>query len=338
MTERYGASPPRRPRHRAVDQDEVATTLLPRVCPPDDATIVIPRIVPASEPVVPPPATPAPTLPAPEADPADPAVEPASDGVPAAPKGVKIVPLRPVRTDDGYRSVHSYLTRTTFGTVVRNTMRGTGELLITLGLVVLLFAAYEVWGKTAIVGAHQDDLNKQLAQDWGAGAPVVGPSESPAGAPPAGPPSGGAIARLYIPRMHKQWVVVQGVAPADIRYAPGHYPDTAMPGQVGNFSVAGHRTPAIFWDLDQVHSGDLIGVETRDKWYVYRVSQVEVVSPHAIQVVAPWPDHPGERPAKPMITLTTCNPKLDNYQRLVVHGELVRSQAHTAGKPAELGS
>src|SRR6266542_2285300 len=239
---------------------------------------------------------------------------------------------------DGYRSVHSDLTRTTLGTVVRTTIRGTGELLITVGLVLLLFAAYEVWGKTAVVGAHQDNLSRELAQDWGNG-PVVGPSGPPE-APASGPPRiGGAIARLYIPRMHKQWVVVQGVSRADIRYAPGHYPETAMPGNIGNFSVAGHRTPAIFWDLDQRRNGDLIGVETREQWYVYRVVQVEIVSPHAVQVVAPWPNHPGERPTKAMITLTTCNPKLDNYQRLVVHGELdpKLTRAHSDGKPAELG-
>src|SRR5262249_40020500 len=160
--------------------------------------------------------------------------------------------------------------------------------------------------------------DRQLAQDWG--NPVVGTSSAPGGMP-AAPPSGGAIARLYIPRMHKQWVVVQGVAPSDIRYAPGHYPDTAMPGQLGHFSGARHRTPAIFWDLDQVRKGDYVGVETRDSWYVYRVSEIEIVSPHAIEVVAPTPDHPGQPPTKKMITLTTCNPKLDNYQRLIVHGE-----------------
>jgi sortase A len=311
MSSWSGPSPPRqrhRPRHRAVDQDETATTLLPRIPPPDDATAVIPRL------------------------PAEAAAEPEEDP-PSDPKGVRVVPLRPVRTDDGYRSVYSDLTRTTFRTVLRTTLRGTGEVLITLGLIVLLFAAYEIWGKTAIVGAHQGDLDRQLAQDWD--SPTVGPSDPATG---QAPPMGGAIARLYIPRMHKQWVVVQGVKPADIRYAPGHYPETAMPGDVGNFSVAGHRTPAIFWDLDRVRVNDYIGVETRDMWYVYQVSQIEIVSPHAIQVVAPWPNRPGVRPVTAMITLTTCNPKLDNYQRLVVHGKLdpKLSRPHTAGKPPEL--
>jgi sortase A len=332
MTETYGASPPRQARHRAADRDQ-ETTVLPRITPPADETVVIPRVAaapPARPPAVAPPVV-APPVVAPATPPADTGAT--ADEPPVVPKGVTVIPLRPVRTDDGYRSVHSDLTRTTLASALRTSLRTIGEVLITLGLVVLLFAAYEVWGKTAIVGAHQNDLNRQLAQDWD-NSPVVGPG----GGGPV--PSGGAIGRLYVPRMHKQWVVVQGVAPADIRYAPGHYPETAMPGQVGNFSVAGHRTPAIFWDLDQVHVGDLIGVETRDKWYVYRVSQIEIVSPHAVQVVAPVPDHPGARPTKPMITLTTCNPKLDNYQRLIVHGELdpKLTRDHAAGKPPELGT
>jgi Sortase domain len=54
---------------------------------------------------------------------------------------------------------------------------------------------------------------------------------------------GTAIGRLYLPRLHLHWVVVEGVALADIRYAPGHYPGTALPGDPGNFAVAGHRLP-----------------------------------------------------------------------------------------------
>src|SRR4029453_2354830 len=127
----------------------------------------------------------------------------------------------------------------------------------------------------------------------------------------------------------------EGVAPQNIRYAPGHYPNTALPGEVGNFSVAGHRSPAIFWDLDQMRSGDAVVVETRTMFYVYRVSNTEIVAPTAIEVVAPVPDHPGMTPTEAMLTLTTCNPKWDNYQRLIVHAKLQRSQARAEGRPAE---
>jgi sortase A len=252
---------------------------------------------------------------------------------------VNVVPLRPVRTEEGYRSVYSHLTRRTPGSVIRDLVRGVGELCITLGMILLLFAAYEVWGKTAAVNAHQNDLNSQLAQDWGTPVPG-GPSPSASAAANAlPPPDGKAIARLYVPRIGKQWIVVQGVTPTDIRFAPGHYPSSAMPGQVGNFSVAGHRTPAIFWDLDQVKTDDEIIVETKDTWYVYRASETSIVSPNAVEVVAPVPNQPGTKATNAMLTLTTCNPKFNNYQRLIVHAVLDPSQtrAHDKGRPAVLG-
>jgi LPXTG-site transpeptidase (sortase) family protein len=247
-------------------------------------------------------------------------------------RGVRVIPLRPVRTGDGYKSVYSEVTRTTPMTMLRTFARGTGEVLITLGLVVLLFAAYEVWGKTAIVNAEQKNLDKQLAQAWD-----DPPSPGPSGQAALPPIEGRSIARLYVPKINKHWVVVQGVTADDIRSAPGHYPNTALPGQVGNFSVAGHRTRAIFWDLDVLKNGDAIVVETKDKFYIYRVSQTEVVSPTAVQVVAPVPNQPGTKATKAMITMTTCNPKYNNYERLIVHGTLERTQPRSAGQPAELG-
>ncbi len=306
---------------RRVREESDATAVLPRVGSPKparaipaDATMLMGAVLPGRTPG---------------------ADDLASAAAPEpAPKGVRVVRLRAERTGEGYRSVYSDLTRTTVGSVLRTLLRTTGELFITFGLVVLLFAAYEVWGKAAIIGAHQSDLDRQLAQNWDTPAQPV-PSASGSTSTVAAtelPPLGNALARLYIPRLGKQWVVVQGVQPGDIAYAPGHYPETALPGQTGNFSMAGHRTPAIFWDLDQMRPGDPIVVETRDTWYVYRVYGTEIVVPTAIYVVAPIA---GRAKA---LTITTCNPKWDNYQRLVVHAELDHSQTRAQGKPAELGS
>ena len=58
-----------------------------------------------------------------------------------------VVPLRPEQTDEGYKSVYSELTRPTLGSRLRTAVRVGGELMITFGLIVLLFAGYEVWGK-----------------------------------------------------------------------------------------------------------------------------------------------------------------------------------------------
>jgi sortase A len=272
-----------------------------------------------------------------------PAPNPADHQPSPQPKpGEQVVPLRAVRTKTGgYRSIHSALTRTTASTVVRTGIRGFGELLITLGAIVLLLAAYEVWGKSAVIANHQNDLNQQLNELWAAPAPApADDDDEQEKAAPLGPPPGDAIARLYIPKIGKYWVVVEGVELDDIRYAPGHYPTSAMPGQVGNFAVAGHRTLAIFWDLDQLVDGDTVVVETRDSWYVYRVTRNHIVTPTAVEVVAPVPGDPGAEPTQAMLTLTTCNPKFDNYERLIVHAELVDQLPRSddpADRPGVLG-
>ncbi|WBB65688.1 class E sortase [Micromonospora sp. WMMD812] len=262
------------------------------------------------------------------------------DAEPPRPRrGERVVQLRPEQHGEGYKSVYSELTRPSLASRLRSGVRVTGEVLITFGLVVLLFAGYEVWGKSAIVDAHQNDLSEQLAQAWGpTGDPTVSPSTSATpSAKPVTPVHGKPIAGLYIPKLDKNWVVVEGVTQADIRYAPGHYPKSALPGQVGNFSVAGHRNRATFWRLDELDNGDAIVVESKTDWYIYKVSQTRIVKPTQVEVVAPVPGKPGEKASKRMLTLTTCNPKFDNYQRLIIHAELDRTQPKSAGRPPELG-
>jgi LPXTG-site transpeptidase (sortase) family protein len=240
-------------------------------------------------------------------------------------------PIRAVRMKDAYASAYSDYTRVTVGSVIRGTLRTAGELLITFGLVILLFAAYEVWGKTAIVDAHQNDLDHALTQEWDS-QPVTQLPTTPTKELP--PLPGNAIGRLYIPRLAKHWVIVEGVAPDDIRYAPGHYPGSAMPGEKGNFAMAGHRMRSVFWDLDQLETGDKIVVETQRAWFVYAVVKESIVKPTQVEVVSAQP--PGVTPGK-LLTLTTCNPKWDNYQRLIIHAELVGQQSRADGPPPELG-
>jgi sortase A len=216
----------------------------------------------------------------------------------------------------------------------RKIARGIGELLITIGLIILMFALYEVYGKTEIVNAHQQTLNQQLTQQWN-GTPGSGGGTTTSDPQPL---AGDAFARLYLPVLAKHWVIVEGVSLADIEFAPGHYPGTAMPGQTGNFAVAGHRIPSIFWNLQQLTKGQLIVVQTRTNWYVYTVTEQEAVLPNAIKVIAPVPDQIGVAPHAAMMTLTTCNPKWADYQRLVIHAVLTKVSQAKAGPPVALGS
>ncbi|GIF51007.1 LPXTG-site transpeptidase (sortase) family protein [Asanoa ferruginea] len=136
------------------------------------------------------------------------------------------------------------------------------------------------------------------------------------------PAIGAPFARLVIPKLGLHWAVVEGVDPAEIADAPGHYPQTALPGQVGNFAVAGHRSKGLFWDLDRLAPGDEVIVEYGPRTFTYAVTGSRVVAPTAVEVLAPVPGSPRERATAAALTLTTCEPKWDNDRRLVVTAAL----------------
>lgn len=209
-------------------------------------------------------------------------------------------------------------------------VRTVGEVLVTLGVVVLLLVVYELW-ITGIFAAHtQEVLHRDLQIAWAA----------PQQPPLAQVPIGDGIAILRIPKFgpHFDPVIVQGVTTAALERGPGHYPGTAPPGGVGDFVVSGHRTTWGHWffNLDQLHPGDAVVVQTRTTWFVYQVTSTEIVAPTDLASIAPVPDHPDAVPTKAMLTLTTCNPRYSASQRLIVHGVLVQSMPTSAGTPAAL--
>lgn len=124
------------------------------------------------------------------------------------------------------------------------------------------------------------------------------------------PREGGALATLRIPRFGSGYdpVIVEGVSQSALAKGPGHFPGTAMPGEIGNFAIAGHRTGwgQPFHRLPDLKKGDEIKVSWHRNTYTYRVTGTEVVEPSDIGVVLPVPNRPGARPDKARITLTTC--------------------------------
>jgi sortase A len=244
--------------------------------------------------------------------------------------------------------------------LVRAGVRGLGQTLITAGFVLLLFVVYEVWVSNIFADQAQSKVHKQFAAAVKAGKdPLQGVDKLSL---PAGQqvviPAGAGFANLYIPRFGKDYAetIVQGTNAEDLNKGPGHYDGSAVPGQIGDFAVAGHRVGQgePFLNLDQLRAGDPIVVQTGANWYVYRVmgnqstdnlAQLdsqgipgrEIVSPNAVQVIAPVPDHVGEVPTRALMTMTTCNPKYSANQRMIVHAVLVRSvPASGSATPREL--
>ncbi|MGH3432405.1 MAG: class E sortase [Thermocrispum sp.] len=237
-------------------------------------------------------------------------------------------------------------------------LRTVGELLVTLGVIVLLFVVYTLYVTDIVAARKQRDANSELDRSWSArpAQPQQRPEKLPDGKP---------FTRLYIPRFGADYrfAVIEGVDQAQLDAGPGHYPNSARPGEPGNFAVAGHRIGkgAPFNDLDELRACDPIVVETRADFLVYRVlpmaEQVrdwdrlrgqdprcarvpslrstpdyrdtvgrKLVTPDRGDAVAPVPYHPdSELPIadqKSLLTLTTCHPEYGNSQRMIIHAVL----------------
>ena len=129
--------------------------------------------------------------------------------------------------------------------------------------------------------------------------------------------------------------MVEGVELTDLARGVGHYPDTARPGAVGNFAVAGHRATngEPFADLDRVREGDVVVAETRRRWFTYVIDRTRD-RPARLDLGA----RPGAGQARcdadrQLLTLTTCNPRWASYERLIVFGHLQGSRAKADGPP-----
>jgi sortase A len=208
-----------------------------------------------------------------------------------------------------------------------------GELLITFGLVVLLFIFYELkitdW-KTADSQRH---LSKQLATQWEQPVPAAtaspdptAPKAKPVVDPPLKVTDGEGFSILRIPRFGTgyHWVVVEGVSRDDLEKGPGHYPGTALPGQLGNVVISAHRTTYghAFNRLDELRNGDTVSLQVRSRTYTYRVIRTQIVDPSATSVIFPVPGDLNAVPTKRLLTMTTCNPEYSAAQRLIVTAEL----------------
>ena len=201
-----------------------------------------------------------------------------------------------------------------------------GKFLISVGLGVLLFVAWTLWG-TGLVTQRQQE---RLAREFGSQPVMNLPPGSERG---YDPPPGAPVFRLRIPTIDLDAIVVEGVQPPQLALGPGHYPscrtgfakplctraDEVWPGEQGRVIVSGHRTThgAPFWDLDKLTKGDKVHIGTRWGEFTYAVSGRRIVDPNARDIADPLATRRSE------IAFTTCNPRFSASQRLVVFAKMV---------------
>jgi sortase A len=235
----------------------------------------------------------------------------------------------------------------------------TGELLITLGVLLGLFVAWQLWWTDVVADRAQAQVVRDL--DWAVTAdetalspePADEPTDEPADEPAerqtgvgpvlAEPPHATTFATLRVPRWGADYVrpISEGTSRRDVLdvLGLGHYEGTAMPGGLGNFAVAGHRVTygKPLNRIEELVVGDPVVVQTEDTWYVYTVTETLVVGPRQVDVVAAVPGSLDTFPTEALMTLTTCHPMYSARERYVVHAVLEYWVPVADGTPAEIG-
>jgi sortase A len=212
-----------------------------------------------------------------------------------------------------------------------------GLALLGLGLLLVAFVAYQLWG-TALYEEHaQANLKSELANQIHHSLPTTARaltgSQRP-GLPPLAqhtastlpdPAIDQPVGLLSIPKIGILDAIVEGVGEAQLEQGPGHYPGTALPGEPGNVAVAGHRTTYAhpFYNLDALTPGDNVYILTTQGLFRYTVTSSQVVPPTDVAVL-------NTTPGRSTLTLTTCNPRYSASTRLVVMANFMGATAPVA--------
>jgi sortase A len=187
-----------------------------------------------------------------------------------------------------------------------------------------------------------------LAHNWDGGTPTRAPV-APAVTPDYGDPAVAAapkaavkFAVMYVPRFGADYArsVSEGVGTTEVldKNGIGHYPGTQMPGAVGNFAVAAHRTThgAPFKLLATLRVGDKIYVQTQGGYYTYDFRGLEYVRPTGVGVLDPVPQAAGVTPTDRVLTMTSCNPMFSAAERIIAYSVLESWQPTSAGPPTAI--
>ncbi len=225
-----------------------------------------------------------------------------------------------------------------------------GELLITVGVIALLFVVWQMWIGDMIIGGQKHAEAEELSQSWllpdAAPDPTATPTDAPAdptAVPVLGQPEHGQqFGVMFVPRFGSDWkfTIAGGTSRKDIldQGEIGHYADTAMPGEMGNTVYAAHRWTSgqPFDPIDKLVVGDPIVIQTSDGWYTYRFRTLEYVQDTQVEVLLPVPQQVGLQANGRYLTLTSCAPKLNMLERIIAYAVFDTFTPTAAGPPAAL--
>lgn len=178
-----------------------------------------------------------------------------------------------------------------------------GIILILIGVIIVSWVGYEKYTaykeQQRLKNAFNDVLNQSYEENIG----VEEKKDESKDIPPMG--------LLKIPKFDLETAIVDGVDLTSLRYAIGHFPETAKPGEKGNFSLAAHND-RFFKEIDNLVDGDEIQVKTKKTEFTYEVTDNFIVNPEDVSVL--------EETEEATITLVTCTP--GGKQRVIIKGKL----------------
>ncbi|MGP9744267.1 class E sortase [Brachybacterium sp. AOP29-B2-41] len=219
-----------------------------------------------------------------------------------------------------------------------------GELLLTVGVLLLLFLVWQLWWTDVVADREQAGIIDGLEQEWGeVDSEQIAPRQDGPPPVPETPADTMVWGKMHVPAFDRPaFPLAEGVSLEQVLNVKGagHYPETALPGEVGNFSVAGHRNTygRVFEDIARLEPGNAIVVETADAFYVYEVTESLIVQPQDTEVIAPAPGQPGVEPTQQMLTLTACHPMYSARERYIVHAEFAYWTDRADGIPEALAT
>lgn len=222
-----------------------------------------------------------------------------------------------------------------------------GELLLIGGLAVFGYFGWQQFQTEVVVTGKQQTLAAGDSARWAAEAAEEPQTEWDGEVPVAAAAQPAEVfAVLYVPAFGKNyanrigettdWWTVLNLDSKGI----GHYEQTQMPGEPGNFAIAGHRSgPLInsFREIMNLRVGDPMYLETKDGWYTYRFRSIEYVLPTEVDVLNPFPRLEGEPGTDQILTLTTCHPKqAGSDERAIAYAVFEDFQPRSEGPPESL--
>ncbi|PPF81603.1 hypothetical protein C5E07_15195 [Pseudoclavibacter sp. RFBJ3] len=223
-----------------------------------------------------------------------------------------------------------------------------GEVLMTLGVVVLLFVGWKYWLNDLIVGDEQNQAGQELSQvlaDGGEEATTVTTTDPAIGIPISSAPTvtNERFAILYVPTWGADYArpIAQGIEQHEVLDNNiGHYPDSQMPGEVGNFAIAGHRLAygASMQKIHELQLGDELVVETADGWYTYSYRSGEYVAPTQVDVLGSVPRYPEQTGTDRLMMIMSCNPFWSTAERIIGYAVFDSFTPRADGPPASIAA